>query len=107
MLECAADDLREMLAQKIGVAHPAINVLRGVPERAQYKTRIENAPRDYHVDALPYPAFQLEISRFSYGSIRERRSLAPLQDRSLIRNSHPQSDAPRGFKRFLPLEQSE
>ena len=53
-----------MLAQKIGVAHPAINVLVGAPERAHEKTRIENAPRDYHVDALPYPAFSLEISGF-------------------------------------------
>ena len=37
----------QMLAQKIGVAHPAINVIREAPERAQGKTRIENAPRDY------------------------------------------------------------
>ena len=51
------------------------------------KTRIENAPRDYHVDALPYPAFALEITSFRYSSIRERRSLAPLRRRS-------RSDAP-------------
>ena len=64
MLECAARIFAQMLAQKIGVAHPAINVLVGAPERAHEKTRIENAPRDYHVDALPYPAFSLEISGF-------------------------------------------
>ena len=63
-LECAARIFAQMLAQKIGVTHPAINVIEGAPERAHDKTRIEDAPRDYHVDALPYPAFTLEISRF-------------------------------------------
>ena len=37
----------QMFAQKIGVAHPAINVLREAPERAYNETTIENAPRDY------------------------------------------------------------
>ena len=37
----------QMLAQKIGVAHPTINVLKEAPLRAHAKTQIENAPRDY------------------------------------------------------------
>lgn len=46
----------QMLAQKIGVAHPAINVVTEAPERALIKTRIENAPRVSTRDAFPYPA---------------------------------------------------
>ena len=45
MLECAARISAQILAQKIGVAHPAINVLKEAPERAHTKTQIENAPR--------------------------------------------------------------
>ena len=63
------------------------------------------------------PLFSLEISGFFQGSIRERRSLAPLRRRSrsdtpyhwtpasqcrLIRNSHPQPDALRAIQRMSP-----
>ena len=47
MLECAADDLRANARAEIGVAHPAINVLREARLRAHNKTPTENAPRDY------------------------------------------------------------
>ena len=71
------------------------------------------------MDALPYPAFQLEISGFSYGSIRERRSLAPLRptyaaaesggstEWALYETATRKQGALRGFKGFLPLEQLE
>ena len=70
-------------------------------------------------DAPPYPALALEISGFSYGLIRERRSLIPLRRRHdrnpsptifgraktlsrhhLIRNCRPQPDAPRVIQRL-------
>ena len=110
---CAADFSRKC-SRKIGVAHPAINVVREAPERAYDKTRIESAPRDYHVDALPYSALSLEISGFSYSSIRERRSLAPLRacqrhaargrgyGKDLIRDSHPQARCLTGIQRISP-----
>ena len=70
----------QMLAQKIGVAHPAIIVERGHRKEPTKKQR----QRMRHVitrDASPYVASLLEISGFSFGSIRERRSLAPLRRR--------------------------
>ena len=70
-------------------------------------------------DAFPYVAFQLEISGFSQGSIRERRSPgpasaavagrralprnAPSSRLNLIRNLRPRPDAPRVIQRMSPL----
>ena len=70
-------------------------------------------------DASPYVASLLEISGFSQGSIRERRSLGsasacqrlPPRRRQygvgLIRNHRPQSDAPRAIQRMSPLQTSD
>ena len=70
-------------------------------------------------DAFPYFALCLENFRFS-SKARYVNDVhlprfdlpAPVAETAtvrtdLIRNSHPQPDAPRGFKGFLPLERFE
>ena len=42
-----SSNLRANARAEIGVAHPAINVLKEAPLRARLKTQTENAPRDY------------------------------------------------------------
>ena len=118
MLECAADDLRANTRAEIGGQPQAAvrprtlyHVITGAPERAQEKTRIENAPRGLHVTRPRIPPFLSEISGFRYGSIRERRSLAPLhvgrrrrrRRYALIRNSPPAARCTTGdSKDFSP-----